>query len=205
MRQNIQESLLSHYQNIDPQKEVGNSKQSFFRSALEYLTSEIRNDKRSILDVGCGYGYFLELARRRGWHTSGVEILAAAVKDSREKVGTNNIFNGPLKEAQYLDNSFGAITLWDVLFMIEDPFEELIECYRILKDNGIIGIRVRNVFFEKMARQVYSFLKRLYPPHSVFVQHKLHVNTLFHALNKNPAVKRCKAGAENVPELVISR
>jgi len=162
-KDNIRESLISHYQNIDPHKKVADSKQSFSSSALEYLTSQIGKEKKSILDVGCGYGYFLELAKREGWHTSGVEILHAAVKDSKERVGTNNIFNGSLKEAHYPDNSFDAITLWDVLFMIEEPFEELMESYRILKGRGIIGIRVRNVFFEKIAYRIYYSLNKINP------------------------------------------
>jgi ubiquinone/menaquinone biosynthesis C-methylase UbiE len=162
-RDNIRESLISHYQNIDPHEKVADSKQSFSSSALEYLTSQIGKEEKSILDVGCGYGYFLELAKREGWHTSGVEILHAAVKDSKERVGTNNIFNGSLKEAHYPDNSFDAITLWDVLFMIEEPFEELMESYRILKRKGIIGIRVRNVFFEKIAYRIYYSLNKIDP------------------------------------------
>ena len=157
------ENLISHYQNVDPHEKVADLKQPFFNSALAYLSLRCNKKKKSILDVGCGYGYFLELAKREGWHTSGVEILHAAVKDSKERVGTNNIFNGSLEEAHYPDNSFDAITLWDVLFMIEEPFEELMESYRILKGKGIIGIRVRNVFFEKIAYRIYYSLKKINP------------------------------------------
>jgi len=61
----------------------------------------------------------------------------------------------------YPDNSFDAVTLWDVLFHVQDPYEEIRECFRVLKRRGVIGIRVRNVLFEKMIYRAYSIIKRL--------------------------------------------
>ena len=49
------------------------------------------------------------------------------------------------------------------MFHVQDPFEELKECCRVLKETGIIGIRVRNVLFEKMAYKVYSLIKKMVP------------------------------------------
>jgi ubiquinone/menaquinone biosynthesis C-methylase UbiE len=149
-------TVLSHYQNIDPHERVAASKQSFFNSTLSYLSSQVKIENRSILDVGCGFGYFLEFASKHGWNTYGVEIADAAVQGAKKKVGEANIFHGSLKNAYYSDECFDAITLWDVLVMVESPFEELEECFRTLKHRGKIGIRVRNVFFQKMIFQLYA-------------------------------------------------
>jgi 2-polyprenyl-3-methyl-5-hydroxy-6-metoxy-1,4-benzoquinol methylase len=146
---------IEHYRNIDPHERVAASKQFFFKSTLDYLSTQIKNEERSILDVGCGFGYFLELASRNDWIVSGVEIVDAAVQKARKRVGGENIFHGSLKEAQYSEECFDAITLWDVLVMVDSPFEELKECYRILKRRGKIGIRVRNVLFQKMTYKIY--------------------------------------------------
>ena len=162
-RQNTQASLMSHYQNIDPHRKVASSKEFFFNSALGYLSSRIRKDQRSILDVGCGYGYFLELAKSERWVTSGVEIVNAVDRDAPQKPINQNIFYGTLKEAEYPNNHFDAITLWDVLVFVHNPFEEAKECYRVLKEGGIIGIRARNIIFEKTARRAYFLLKKIYP------------------------------------------
>ena len=154
-------NLVTHYQNVDPHETVAKYKQSFFISALRYLSSRCHKKKKTILDVGCGYGYFLDLAARKGWDTSGIEVVSDAVGAAERRIGKGNIFHGTLKEARYPDNSFDAISLWDVLFIVENPFEELRECYRILKEGGVIGIRVRNVFFQKVVYQVYSPLKKI--------------------------------------------
>ena len=153
--------LICHYQDVDPHETVADSKKAFFKSSLRCLSSKIRQRQRSLLDVGCGYGYFLDLAARDGWNVSGVEIASAAVESAKEKVGTKNIFTGSLKEAHYPDSSFDAITLWDVADMIEDPFEELRECFRIIEQGGVIGIRVRNVTFQKTAYRVYLLLGKI--------------------------------------------
>lgn len=153
--------LISHYQNVDPHETVADSKQAFFNSSLRYLSSKTRQRQKSLLDVGCGYGYFLDLAARDGWNISGVEVVSAAVERAKEKVGTKNIFTGPLKEARYSDNAFDAITLWDILDMVEDPYEELRECFRIMEQGGVIGIRVRNVTFQKKAYRLYLLFGKI--------------------------------------------
>jgi 2-polyprenyl-3-methyl-5-hydroxy-6-metoxy-1,4-benzoquinol methylase len=154
-RNNRKNIVFEHYRNIDPHERVAASKQLFYKSTLDYLSTQVKNEKRSILDVGCGFGYFLEFASRNGWIVSGVEIVDPAVQSARKRVGGKNIFHGSLKEAQYSEGCFDAITLWDVLVMVDSPFEELKECYRILKRRGKIGIRVRNVFFQKMTYKIY--------------------------------------------------
>jgi 2-polyprenyl-3-methyl-5-hydroxy-6-metoxy-1,4-benzoquinol methylase len=152
---NFQNIISKYYQNVDPHEQVALSKQSFFNMTLDYLSSQVKSNNRSILDVGCGFGYFLKSASEDGWETYGVEISDAAVWDARKTVKEAKIFHGSLKDAHYSDEYFDAITLWDVLVMVDSPFDELKECHRILKPRGKIGIRVRNVFFQKMAYKIY--------------------------------------------------
>jgi SAM-dependent methyltransferase len=139
---------------------VAESKKSFFNFVLTYLSKYGDGDK-NILDVGCGYGYFLKMAANRGWMVKGVEITGDAVRRSRELVGEKNIFHGLINEANLPVIFFDAVTLWDVLAYVDDPFEDLKECYRIMKSKAIIGIRARNVFFQKMVYRIYSPIKNL--------------------------------------------
>jgi ubiquinone/menaquinone biosynthesis C-methylase UbiE len=146
--------LINHYQKRDPHTNIARSKKSFFNSVLDHLSDSKVNNK-IMLDVGCGYGYFLDMAAKRGWRTHGVEIVSDAVYQARKILGEKNIFNGVLKEAYFQGDHFDVVTLWDVLVFVEDPFEELTECYRIMKRGGKIGIRVRNVLFQKMIYRFY--------------------------------------------------
>jgi 2-polyprenyl-3-methyl-5-hydroxy-6-metoxy-1,4-benzoquinol methylase len=157
----IRHQLIEHYSNIDPHENVANSKRKIFENALDIFERKTKGLKRQILDVGCGFGYFMEMANNRGWNTYGVEISEKAVRSANEKLNNLNVFHGTLNDAKYHDNLFDAITLWDVLVEIDDPFAEMKECFRILKENGKIGVRVRNLFFQKIAYSSYSLLKKL--------------------------------------------
>jgi SAM-dependent methyltransferase len=113
-----------------------------------------------ILDIGCGYGYFLDMANKSGWEPTGVEVVEDAVKSAREKVGYENIFQGSLKETGLSGNFFDAITLWDVLAIVDNPYDEIRECLRLLKPGGIIGIRTRNVWFQKAVYRLFRPIRK---------------------------------------------
>lgn len=155
------ESLKEHYQKNDPHKKVSNSKVSFYTFVLNYLASRAEIKGKKILDIGCGYGYFLNMACQAGWEPLGVEVVEDAANSSREKIGYRNVFHGELKEAGLKEEYFDTITLWDVLAIIDDPFEELRECLRLLKKGGIIGIRTRNVLFQMSAYRLFGLIKKM--------------------------------------------
>jgi len=152
--------LVHHYRDRDPHERVAAAKGAFFKTALDYLSDRVHDPRRSILDIGCGYGYFLEHAAEREWVPYGVELVEDAVAGARERVGTDQIYHGSLRAAAYPSEMFHALTVWDVLVHMDDPLAELKECYRILKPDGRIGIRVRNVVFQ---RKVYSAYRLAYP------------------------------------------
>jgi 2-polyprenyl-3-methyl-5-hydroxy-6-metoxy-1,4-benzoquinol methylase len=157
----IQHNLADHYENIDPHEKIAVSKKLFFDFALNQLSVKTEQKKRKVLDIGCGYGYFLELAKERGWNVSGIEIVESAIQAVRRKFRDQNVFYRSFGKASFSKNCFDAITLWDVLLFINDPYTVLRECHRILKTGGVIGIRVRNVTFQKLAYITYLVLKRI--------------------------------------------
>jgi len=156
------ENIVRHYHDIDPHKAVALSKKAFFEYALNYLGSKIGIRDKKILDVGCGHGYFLKMALKKGWKPRGIEIAEDAAAAARLEFGDQNIFQGVLDEANFEENQIDAITLWDVLVMVNNPYEDLKECYRILKKKGIIGIRVRNVAFQKFVYHIHLPFKKIY-------------------------------------------
>ncbi len=63
-------------------------KVSFFKQALKKIEN-IKSLKGRLLDLGCGFGYFLDLARKNGWETSGVEISQFAVQRAQQELNLN--------------------------------------------------------------------------------------------------------------------
>lgn len=118
-------------------------REATFRQSL----NDIERIKRPgrLLDVGCGDGAFLHLARARGWQTHGVEISPAACQQATA-LGLE-IVQGELMEAGFRDSFFDVVTLHNVLDHLPDPLVELREIRRILKPGGLLFIRVPNGAF----------------------------------------------------------
>ncbi|MEW6667854.1 MAG: class I SAM-dependent methyltransferase [Thermodesulfobacteriota bacterium] len=98
----------------------------------------------TLLDVGCGAGFFLNIAREGGHHVSGVELSGWAAAAARENFGLR-VFNGQLKEAGFSPESFDVITLWHILEHVADPRDLLSHVHGILKEDGILAVEVPNI------------------------------------------------------------
>ena len=173
--QQSKRDLVEHYDTVDPHENVADAKRDFFYRALEKLQI-LGTQKKCLLDVGCGNGYFLEMATRKGWEVTGVEISENAVRHSREVIGEGNIFRGTLADANFRNYSFNAITLWDVLVFSDDLEAEIEECYRLLKRGGKIGIRVRNVSFQQWLYRIYYPFRRTFLKIGVKTPYVFHPN-----------------------------
>jgi SAM-dependent methyltransferase len=169
-------SVADHYETLDPHRQVAYSKEYFFNQVLDRL-GKPDFDPPYLLDIGCGYGYFLQLAAARGWKVNGVEIAPEAAKNAALAVGFQNIHLGTIREADYPAEAFEAVTLWDVLVFSEELEKDLRECFRVLKSGGTIGLRIRNLSFQKW---LYRFCLPFMP-----LMHRLNIRApyVFHPHN----------------------
>lgn len=96
-----------------------------------------------LLDIGCADGSFLQVMQKYpGWRVEGVETSEYAAKLARQ--AGISVFTGSLAEAQFADQAFDVITLWDVLEHLPDPTGTLVEIRRLLKPDGILLARIPN-------------------------------------------------------------
>lgn len=133
------------------------SKEALFRRGLDL--AERRVGIGRVLDIGCGHGYFLSLAKQRGWKTTGVEPYAPHAAFAREHFGLE-IFTGDIFQARLPSESFDAIFLWGVLDVAEDPRKTLLEVHRLLRPGGLLFIRTQGSFKKSLFG-----LGRFFPSH----------------------------------------
>ena len=100
--------------------------------------------KGILLDVGCGIGSFLSLARNNGWEVYGTEISKEICNYIKERLGLE-VYNGRLQDADYPDEYFDVVTFWHVLEHMQDPLEALKVANRILKKDGLFVVATPNV------------------------------------------------------------
>ena len=97
---------------------------------------------KKLLDVGCGIGYFLEVAIKRGWQVYGSEYTDDAIEICRKKGIL--MHKGVLNPENYEEESFDIITSFEVIEHINNPIDELTNFNKILRKGGLVYVTTPN-------------------------------------------------------------
>lgn len=117
---------------------------STYGAALDRLAALVPA-RRGILDIGCGNGFMLGLARERGWtDVRGVEPSADAIAQARPDV-RELIVPDIMRRGLLPDESFDAVTMFQVLDHMPDPQTLLRDCRTVLRPGGAILALNHNV------------------------------------------------------------
>lgn len=87
-----------------------------------------------LLEVGSGYGYFLEMAAQAGWDAEGVEISNYACEAARSrgcKVHQKDLLSVPLPS-----ESYDVIAMWDVIEHLTNVDQLVGRCAALLRPGG---------------------------------------------------------------------
>lgn len=111
------------------------------KQKLELISKYV--SRGTILDYGCGTGYFLDYCSRQGWKGFGMEPDKGARKIAFES-GLNVSENKTILEQKTADLKFNAITLWHVLEHVTDLDASLSFFRQKLMRDGVLVIAVPN-------------------------------------------------------------
>ena len=92
-----------------------------------------------LLDVGCGYGFFLREMKARGWSVEGIELCGTGAEHAA-RAGIP-VFRRPLDSLSLPAGSYDAVTLFYVIEHVPDPVATLEEVHRILRPGGLVLLR----------------------------------------------------------------
>lgn len=112
---------------------------------LEIFERLLPPDRRHLLDIGCGPGFFLQTALRRGWDAQGIEPSRQAAAHARALgAPVTEGFFGP-QTATALGR-FDAVNLTNMLEHVPDPTAILTEAGKLLGAGGVLCVGVPNDF-----------------------------------------------------------
>jgi SAM-dependent methyltransferase len=137
---------------------------------LNYLVRLLRSHgvpSGRVLDVGAGYGFFLEALERAGYQTDGMEISTHAVEQARRRTRGQVVEQGAEAPFPFPDDHFDAITLMDVIEHLQDYARTLASCRRCLKPGGKLFVITLNA---------HSLARPLLGKHWAWYQDPTHIH-----------------------------
>ncbi len=145
----------------ETEKEIPESTRISLENLLDSFEKYRQNNR--ILDVGCGEGWILELAMKRGWQAYGTEFSSKAIEICGKK--GIKMYAGVLEPKNIREKDFDIIVSSETIEHINNPREELANIHRLLRAGGLFYVTTPNFnsYLRRMMKDNYAIIK--YPEH----------------------------------------
>jgi len=116
-------------------------KRKMYHAVLDQLTCHINPQGKTLLDVGCSYGGFMQTAQQYGFTVSGLDIVPQAIDHCRSN-GLNAQCCGQVGDFSLTSEPFDVISVLDMHMYWPNQPEELSSIFDRLKPGGLVVMRV---------------------------------------------------------------
>lgn len=162
------DELISEYQdnyfNRYANDQLEGSREKLYLQLLHYI--EKMQYGLRLLDVGCGCGYFMIAAQKKGWQVKGIDPSRQSAEVAQKLYGLD-VVQGTLKDL-HCTAVFDVITFINSLEHSKEPWRELKIAKQFLAPGGLILIRSPNAFVHSeicrysnilgLSKQIHPFL-----------------------------------------------
>lgn len=107
------------------------------------LLDRFAHRRGRLLDVGAAAGFFVDEARRAGWHAEGVDVAEHMVEWGRRALGVQLRVGGVSAVTQ--EASYTAVTMWDYIEHALDPRGDLTTAHGLLEAGGVLALSTGDV------------------------------------------------------------
>ena len=158
-----QQELVDHYSKYPRNTSISPLTIKRYEELLLQFEPYRRTGK--ILDIGCGDGHFLEVAKRKGWDVYGTEFNREAVEVGEQK--GIKMHEGLIQQFS-LANEFDVITSFEVLEHITDGNEHVAKIQSLLRKGGLFYFTTPN--FNAFSRRLLGGKWKIieYPEHLTY-------------------------------------
>jgi len=134
-------TYLDDRENIE---RLGSARLDVINPIYEKMKKKYKFSERNLLDVGCAYGFFLDLSRDSGqWAAQGIETSKTASKYARETL-VLNVDTAGFLEADVPKEYYHALTMWYVIEHMPKLNEVMEKVYTSLARGGVLAISTPN-------------------------------------------------------------
>ncbi|MFA6016878.1 MAG: class I SAM-dependent methyltransferase [Patescibacteria group bacterium] len=123
------------------QKQIFNDR--YFQEKLDKIIGLSNEKLPNILDVGCGWGNFLQVIKNNRLPYLGIDLSSSAIKICNEK-GLNCQKADLIDLSKIKGQKYSIITFFQVIEHLQDPIIYLQAAKKLLKKNGVLLITTPN-------------------------------------------------------------
>jgi 2-polyprenyl-3-methyl-5-hydroxy-6-metoxy-1,4-benzoquinol methylase len=109
-----------------------------------WLQKRLELQNGHILEIGCGTGEFLVVAKRKGWRVEGLE-LSEKFREAAKTWYALELKGEELSQANYPAETFDVVALLHVFEHLPNPLEFLTQIVKLVKPGGWLFIVVPNL------------------------------------------------------------
>jgi 2-polyprenyl-3-methyl-5-hydroxy-6-metoxy-1,4-benzoquinol methylase len=142
-KQNGQFTYDLDYYEFSPYNQTQFFNNIYFKNKLNKIKELFPNGKPNILDVGCGWGNFLQLLKKNRLSYLGIDLSQQAVDICQEKE-LNCQKADLINLSKIKGQKYSVITFFQVIEHLKNPLDYLKASKKLLKKNGILLITTPN-------------------------------------------------------------
>lgn len=165
---NKENSDYFYYRNFN--YNTGFSNESIIRSDSRRTLRNIEKlgySNGPLLDIGCGAGFFLDEANKKGWQIAGIDMSKRLVKYASKHLKLS-VINNDFKNYKFIPSYYKVITLIQTIEHITDPHQLLKKVHKILQPKGLLCISTPNIesYLARILKEDFNYM--IPPEHVVF-------------------------------------
>ncbi len=160
--------LIKYYKNFD--YKTGFINEYLIRQDSIRTLQNIKKlgyENGSLLDIGCGAGFFLDEARKFGWNVRGIDTSEISADYGQKKLKLE-ITIADFLNYEFRESKFKVITLLQVIEHLSDSKLMLRKIYKLLEPNGLLCVATPNIksYLAQVMHKDFTYM--IPPEHVVF-------------------------------------
>ncbi|MEQ1826923.1 MAG: class I SAM-dependent methyltransferase [Pirellula sp.] len=117
---------------------------------------------KSIFEIGCAYGFWLECCTKHHLVSAGVDVCEAAIEHARRELGQDARADDFLS-MDFPPGKFEAFCMWDTIEHLSNPEDFVARAYELLPENGWLFLTTGDIG-SRMARWRGPRWRLIHPP-----------------------------------------
>lgn len=130
---------------------------------ISYMFEHADSQSKSLLDVGCGSGYFLKQANKRGYDSCGCDVIPDLKIEGSKYVQAN------VEQLPFEDNAFDIVTCSHTLEHVIDFNNAISELKRVARKQLIVVVPCQRAYYYTLDEHVRFF------PYKYMLEQEMHM------------------------------